>query len=582
MPCVKYEVPLRTPVSLHSHLVEPLSAISNAMAAKVKFAIGNLLRTSPVNKATSTPTMRKSQAWLPLVFALLLIIGMITGYKLRERMPLTQGFFQNNQRSSLQETLDLIRLNYVDPVSTDSLADDAIESMLTHLDPHSVYIPAKFLQEVNEDLQGNFEGIGVEFQIINDTVHVVNVFPGGPSANAGMQVGDKFLQVGDSSVAGNGITSRRIKNLLRGPGSSAVSITILSGSDRRVIRIVRGTIPLYSVDASYMINDTTGFIHLNKFSGTSYEECMAAFEKLKEKGMKKLIFDLRDNGGGILGEAVDITDEFLDENKLIVYTQGLRQPKVEYQCKRPGQFEDGRLVILVDEGSASASEVIAGAIQDWDRGTIIGRRTFGKGLVQEQFNLSGGAALRLTVARYYTPAGRSIQKSYANGRNAYNDEVLERYHNGEVSSSDTVKISQGVAFKTKAGRTVYAGGGISPDIFVPIDTTSFITDVSPLYQNQHFGKFIYQYFTHHKAEFDQYKTPAVFSSRYQPGEEVIKALLLYAAENKISLQVLPEKDRVEMAKRIKTWMARQIWGMPGYYEVSNVYDLTVQKALHVQ
>ena len=497
-------------------------------------------------------------------------------------MPLTQGFFQNNQRSSLQETLDLIRLNYVDPVSTDSLADDAIESMLTHLDPHSVYIPAKFLQEVNEDLQGNFEGIGVEFQIINDTVHVVNVFPGGPSANAGMQVGDKFLKVGDSTVAGNGISSRRIKNLLRGPGSSAISITILSGTTKKVIRVVRGTIPLYSVDASYMINDTTGFIHLNKFSGTSYEECMAAFEKLKEKGMKKLIFDLRDNGGGILGEAVDITDEFLDENKLIVFTQGLRQPKVEYHCKRPGQFEDGRLVILVDEGSASASEVIAGAIQDWDRGTIIGRRTFGKGLVQEQFNLSGGAALRLTVARYYTPAGRSIQKSYANGRNAYNDEVLERYHNGEVNNADTVKISQGVAFKTKAGRTVYAGGGISPDIYVPIDTAGFITDVSPLYENQHFGKFIYQYYTRHKAEFDEYKTPAVFSSRYQPGEEAIKALTDYAAENKINLPALPEKDRVEMAKRIKTWMARQIWGMPGYYEVSNVYDLTVQKALHVQ
>ena len=522
--------------------------------------------------------MRKSQAWLPLVFSLLLILGMITGYKLRERMPLTQGFFQNNQRSSLQETLDLIRLNYVDPVSTDSLTDDAIEAMLAHLDPHSVFIPARYLQEVNEDLQGNFEGIGVEFQIINDTVHVVNVFPGGPSADAGVMVGDKFLKVGDSAVAGNGITSARIKSLLRGPGSSTVSITILSGLTKKEVRVVRGTIPLYSVDASYMIDDTTGFIHLNKFSGTSYEECMAAFEKLKAKGMKKLIFDLRDNGGGILGEAVDISDEFLNEDKLIVYTQGLKQPKVEYHCKRPGLFEDGRLVILVNEGSASASEVVAGAMQDWDRGTIIGRRTFGKGLVQEQFNLSGGAALRLTVARYYTPAGRSIQKSYANGRNAYNDEVLERYHNGEVSKSDTIKISQGVAFKTNGGRTVYAGGGITPDIFVPIDTAGFITDVSFLYQNQHFGKFIYQYFIRNKVAFDKYKTPAEFSSQYNPGSEALAALNQYAAENKITLPELPEKDRIEMAKRIKTWMARQIWGMPGYYEVSNVYDLTVQKA----
>ena len=494
-------------------------------------------------------------------------------------MPLTQGFFQRNQRSSLQETLDLIRLNYVDPVSTDSLADDAIEAMLTHLDPHSVFIPARYLQEVNEDLQGNFEGIGVEFQIINDTVNVVNVFPGGPSASAGMMIGDKFLKVGDSAVAGNGITSARIKSLLRGPGSSTVAIKVLSGSSTRVIRVVRGTIPLYSVDASYMVNDTTGFIHLNKFSSTSYEECMAAFEKLKARGMRKLIFDLRDNGGGILGEAVDIADEFLNEDKLIVYTQGLRQSKVEYHCKRPGLFEDGKLVILVDERSASASEVVAGAIQDWDRGTIIGRRTFGKGLVQEQFNLSGGAALRLTVARYYTPAGRSIQKSYANGKNAYDHELVERYTNGEVNHADTVKIAQGVAFKTKGGRTVYAGGGITPDIFVPIDTTGFIADVSPLFENQNFGKFIYQYYIQHKAEFDRYRSAAEFSSRYQPGADELESLKRYVVSNKVDLAELPEKDRVEMAKRIKTWMARQIWGMPGYYEVSNVYDLTVQKAL---
>jgi carboxyl-terminal processing protease len=516
-----------------------------------------------------------------MVFAILLILGMITGYKLRERMPFTQGFFQTGQRSSLQETLDLIRLNYVDPVPTDSLAEDAIEAMLAHLDPHSVYIPAKFLQEVNEDLQGNFEGIGVEFQIISDTVNVVNVFPGGPSANAGLQVGDKFLKVGDSIVAGTGITSQKIKKLLRGPASTAVSITILNGTRKKVISVVRGTIPLYSVDAAYMMDDTTAFIHLNKFSGTSYEECMSAFEKLKKQGMKKLIFDLRDNGGGILGEAIDISDEFLDDNKLIVYTKGRKQPKVEYRCKRPGQFEDGKLVVLVDEGSASASEVVAGAMQDWDRGIIVGRRTFGKGLVQEQFNLSGGAALRLTVARYYTPAGRSIQKSYAKGRTAYNEEVLERFHNGELNHADTVKISQGLAFKTKSGRTVYAGGGITPDIYVPIDTTGFITDVSPLFADQNFGKFIYRYYISHKSYFDKFTGPADFSRRFNPDEETWKDLMQYIASNKINLPPLPERDRREMDKRIKTWMARQIWGMPGYYEVSNIYDLTVQKAREV-
>jgi carboxyl-terminal processing protease len=523
--------------------------------------------------------MKKSQGWLPMVFAVLLVIGIITGYKLRERMPYTQGFFQNNSRSAIQEVMDLIRDNYVDPVTPDSLSEDAIQAMLTHLDPHSVYIPAKYLQEVNEDLQGNFEGIGVEFQIIKDTVHVVNVFPGGPSAKAGIQVGDKFIKVGDSVVAGNGITSQRIKQLLRGPGESKANITLLSGNALKSVSVTRGMIPLYSVDASYMLNDTTGFIHLNKFSGTSYEECMAAFEKLKKEGMKKLIFDLRDNGGGILGEAIDISDEFLSEDKLIVYTKGQRQPKVEYHCKRPGQFEAGKLVVLVDEGSASASEVVAGALQDWDRATIIGRRTFGKGLVQEQYDLSGGAALRLTVARYYTPAGRSIQKSYQKGRNAYNEEVLERFHNGEVTHEDTV--SRGAAFKTKGGRTVYAGGGITPDIFVPFDTTGFSVDVSPLFSDQNFGKFIYQYFISNRSLFNQYKNPADFSKRFNADEGTWKTLAVYTASNHISLPTFPEKDRQEMNKRIKSWMARQIWGMPGYYEVSNVYDLTVQKAQQV-
>lgn len=506
---------------------------------------------------------------------------MAAGYKLRERIPTSQGFFDTGKRSALQETMDLIRNNYVDPISTDSLADDAIEAMLTHLDPHSIFIPAKYLQEVNEDLQGNFEGIGVEFQIIEDTVNVINVLPGGPSAKAGILPGDKFISVGDSLVANTGITSARIKNLLRGPGKSKVNIKLLSNNRIKVIEVERGTIPLYSVDASYMINDTTGFIHLNKFSGTSYEECMAAFEKLKKLGMKKLIFDLRDNGGGILNEAVDIADEFLSDDKLIVYTKGDKQAKVSYDCKRPGQFEEGKLIILVDEGSASASEVVAGAVQDWDRATVIGRRTFGKGLVQEQFELSNGAALRLTVARYYTPTGRSIQKSYANGRSAYNDEVLERFQNGEVVHADTIKKIQGEAFKTKGGRTVYGGGGITPDVFVPYDTAGFTADLSALFANQNFSKFIYRFYMANKPFFDEFKTASEFSKKFTVNDQVRKYLDEYIVVNKIKIPVLSEKDKTELEKRIKTWMARQIWGMPGYYEANNEYDLTVQKALQV-
>jgi carboxyl-terminal processing protease len=522
--------------------------------------------------------MKKLQAWLPLLFALVLVIGMITGYRLRERMPASQGFFQSSRTTALQETIDLIRMHYVDQVSTDSLTDDAVEAMLTHLDPHSVFIPARYLQEVNEDLQGNFQGIGVEFQIIDDTVNVINVLPGGPSEKAGIRVGDKFIKVADSLVAGNGITSERIKKLLRGPGESQVAITVFSDGKLKTHAITRGTIPLYSVDAAYMIDSTTGFIHLNKFSGTSYEECMAALEKLKKQGMKKLIFDLRDNGGGILGEAVDIADEFLDKDKLIVYTQGDKQPKFEYHCKRPGQFESGNLVVLVNEGSASASEVLAGALQDWDRATIMGRRTFGKGLVQEQYDLTGGAALRLTVARYYTPTGRSIQKSYASGRAAYNDEVMKRFENGEMNT-DTIRIAQGSSYHTRNGKTVYGGGGITPDVFVAFDTAAFSGDLSPLFTNQVFGKFIYNDYVRNKRAFEQYKDPGDFADRFSPDEATFSRLKAFASENRISMPDLSPKDRAELDKKIRSWLARQIWGMSGYYQVTNTYDITVQRAL---
>lgn len=523
--------------------------------------------------------MKKIQIWLPILFAVVMILGMRIGYKLRENIPSSRDLFHSGKSSSVQEVLDLVRLKYVDPVNTDTLVDEAIESMLAHLDPHSIYIPAANLRDITEDLQGNFEGIGVEFQIIEDTVHIVNVLPEGPSEKAGLHVGDRFLRVGDSAVAGNRINSERIRNLLRGPRGSEVNVSVLRGNATVNTTISRGTIPLYSVDASYMLDSATGYIHLNKFSGTTYEEFMYALENLQKKGMKNLVFDLRNNGGGILGEAVDIVDEFLDENKLIVYTDGTRQERQEFKTKRPGLFEQGALTILVDEGSASASEVVAGAVQDWDRGLVIGRRTFGKGLVQEQYELGNGSALRLTVARYYTPTGRSIQKPYANGRSAYHDEILNRFENGEVVGADTVKAARGEAFKTKGGRVVYGGGGITPDIFVPYDTSGFSVNLSPLFADQAFSKFIYLYYSKNKSYFDQFRSPSEFSSRYTDVSGAWKSLQEYIAEQQIKLPAIPEKDQVELKKRIRHWLARQIWRMQGYYEVRNVEDRTIQRAL---
>lgn len=516
---------------------------------------------------------------MPLLFSLVLIVGMFIGSALRQNVPGSRGIFNSGKRSTLQEVVDLVNLKYVDKVNTDTLTEDAIQAMLAHLDPHSVFIPAANVEEINEDLQGNFEGIGVEFFIIDDTVHVTNVLADGPSDKAGIQVGDKFLKVGDSLVAGRAITGDKIKNYLRGVGGSKIAVTVLRKGKTVNASITRGTIPLYSVDAAYMMDSTIGYIHLDKFSGTTYEEFMKAMETLEQKGMKKLIFDLRGNGGGILTEATDIVDEFLDDERLIVYTQGNKQDKVEYHCKRPGLFEKGKLVLLVDETSASASEVVAGALQDWDRATIVGRRTFGKGLVQEQYDLSDGSALRLTVARYYTPIGRNIQKPYNKGRAAYNEELAERFANGELVNGDTVTKHTGPAFKTKSGRLVYGGGGITPDVFIPFDTATFSSNVYVLFDNQLFSKFIYIYYQQNKAYFDQFKNPADFARRYNDTRTAWNSLISYAAKNAITVQNIPERDKADIEKRIKTWLARQIWRTEGYYEVSNADDAAINKAM---
>jgi len=525
--------------------------------------------------------MKKLQVWLPLLFSLVLIAGMLVGSGLRQNIPYSKGLFHTPRRTPVQEVMDLVQTRYVDSINSDTLSEDAIQAMLAHLDPHSVYIPPSHVDEINEDLQGNFEGIGVAFYIIDDTVNVTNVLPGGPSDQAGLQVGDKFLKVNDSLVAGNNIDGDRIQKLLRGPGGSKVAVSLLRSNKRVETSITRGTIPLYAVDASYMIDGSTGFIHLNKFSNTTHKEFIDALSKLQQQGMKKLIFDLRGNGGGILQEAVEIADEFLDDNKLVVYTQGNTQNTKEYHCQTPGLFEKGKLVILTDESTASASEIVAGAMQDWDRATIIGRRTFGKGLVQEQYDLSGGGALRLTVARYYTPIGRNIQKPYDKGREAYNDELQQRYHDGELMKGDTVVNHKGTAYKTKGGRIVYGGGGITPDIFVPFDTATFSTSIYPLFDGQVFGKFIYTWYINHEQYFSQFKNPRELAHNFSAAGPIMNELINYAAKDSVQLKSLDPRDKAEIEKRIKLWMARQIWRMEGFYEVNNEDDPVIKKALDV-
>jgi carboxyl-terminal processing protease len=521
---------------------------------------------------------KKLQVWFPLFFSVSMVMGMFLGYQLRDKMPFGGTIIRASSGTQMQEVISLIRNRYVDQVNTDSLSELAIEEVLTHLDPHSIYIPASKLTEVNEDLAGKFEGIGVEFNIFEDTVHILNVLEGGPSDKAGLHVGDRIIRVEQQTVAGNGITSDKIRGLLRGQGGSKVNITVKRDTSSLPFTITRGFIPLFSLDAAYMMDTTTGYIRLNKFSESTYEEFMAALEGLNKEGMKKLVLDLRDNGGGILDEAVEIADEFLDGDKLIVYTQGKNSPRREYKCRRRGLFEQGELVLLMNEGSASASEVLAGALQDWDRATIIGRRSFGKGLVQEQYTLRDGAALRLTVARYYTPLGRSIQKPYDKGLFDYNGEILNRYQHGEMFSADSNKVNNGTAYKTTNGKKVYGGGGITPDIFVAFDSTTIDTVITALYRKNTIGNFVYRYYIKNIPTFSAYKNPETFVKSYTVSNAIYKELEDFAAKDSINISHLSARDRQFLETRVKSLFARQIWRTDGFYEVINASDPVILKA----
>ncbi|MEC5146669.1 S41 family peptidase [Chitinophaga sp. 212800010-3] len=526
---------------------------------------------------------RKLNVFLPLLFAVVLALGMFLGHKMPGSG--TGGatvFFAKPPRGPLQEIMDLIKAKYVDTLNTDSLQQTAIDGLLSQLDPHSIYIPPAELQRVNEDMEGNFEGIGVEFNITADTVNVVSVLSGGPSESAGVQTGDKILRVNDSLVAGNNITPDKIRKLLRGPAGSVVNTIILRQQKTITVPIKRGVIPLYSIDASYIAAPGIGYIKISKFSATTYDEFMKAMRSLEQQGMKKLIIDLRQNPGGYLDAATRIADELLEDNKLIVYTKGKDFPRTDYKTKRPGLFERGALTILTDEGSASASEILSGAIQDWDRGTIIGRRTFGKGLVQEQYDLDNGGALRLTVARYYIPSGRSIQKPYGKGHADYDDDIVERYHHGEMVNKDSIKLTDTVPYKTASGRRVYGGGGITPDIFMPFDTTRFSSTMTALYTHNTFSNFAYQYYTSHRDAFASYKNAEQFIKGFQLNPELINDFRVYAKKDSVpGIDRVSTKDEMEIRNRLKAMLARQLYRTEGFYESINADDPMVKKAIEV-
>lgn len=526
--------------------------------------------------------MNTKNKFLPIAFALVLITGIFLGSKLSNTLVGIPAKSSTGQFTKLNSLLNYIQNEYVDTVNSKDLVENTIENLLSNLDPHSAYIPAEELASANESLEGNFEGIGVEFHILNDTILVVSPISGGPSEIAGIQAGDRIVIIEKENVAGKGIKNNEVMKKLRGQGGTKVKVGILRRGEKGVLyfTITRGKIPLYSVDVSYMVNENTGFIKVSRFGASTYEEYMEAFEKLKKRGMTQLILDLRGNPGGYLNSAISLADEFLEDKKMIVYTEGKAHAKEVYNATKTGLFEKGKLVLLIDEGSASASEIVAGALQDWDRAYIIGRRSFGKGLVQEQSVFPDGSAVRLTIARYYTPTGRSIQKPYKAGLEQYNNELYDRYKHGEFESADSVRFSDTLKYKTPAGKTVYGGGGIMPDIFVAIDTSGTSSLSSAVFRNGLISSFSYNYVDRNRKKIKSFETPENYKNKFTVNSELFQEFINDVKESGIKVDENDLKISSPLLKmQLKAYIARLIWKEEGFYPIINSEDKVFLKAL---
>jgi len=524
---------------------------------------------------------------LPLLFAVVLIIGILLGMTLstgQSAVLFDTGTTPNEAYSGqtkIEEMLRYIEAKYVDSVDRDKLVDEAIQTILEQLDPHSSYISQEELRQVTEQLEGNFEGIGVEFMMVDDTVVVVAPIAGGPAETVGVMAGDKIVQVEDSTIAGKDLDNQDVINLLKGEKGSEVTIGVLRGNQKSIRRftITRDEIPLQSVDASYMLSEQTGYIKISRFSATTDKEFLEALEQLvDEEGMEDLVIDLRHNPGGYLQKATNILSQlFPSDGELLVYTEGRAVSRSDYESTGRSFFDIDDIVVLIDEGSASASEILAGAIQDQDRGLIIGRRSFGKGLVQEQYRLSDGSALRLTVARYYTPSGRSIQKSY-DDLDAYRNDFQERYESGELFAENKIPVDDSTRFYTNNGRIVYAGGGIIPDIFIPLDT-SLMTETFASLRGM-VPNFVYRYLEKSNPGLQEW-TLASFRDNYRISEDVFQEFVAFAGEKDATLAAEASAYRTDLKRYLKARIGRYLFDEEGYYSVIHTSDPMVTKALEV-
>lgn len=522
--------------------------------------------------------------FLPMIVAISLVAGLYLGKKMNQRPLGSDLFFANKNftlSDKLREVIQFIESDYVDTIKEEMLVEGAINELLQNLDPHSFYIPKEQYAAVNDPLEGNFEGIGIEFRIQQDTVIVVQPIGGGPSEKVGIMAGDRIVVVEGDDITGEKLNNQLVINLLKGPKGSEVSLKVKRTGEKNLLdfTVIRDEIPLHSVEATYTV-DNIGYIKIVRFSKTTYEEFMSAAYELKEKGIKGMIVDLRNNGGGYLLSATKIADEFLKDGKLIVYTEGKSRERQEFYATSDGILEDMEVVILINEGSASASEILAGAIQDNDRGEIIGRRSFGKGLVQEGIQWPDGSAMRLTVARYYTPVGRSIQKPFDNGVRAYQNEAYQRFDEGELFSPDSIHFIDSLQYLTPGGDTVYGGGGIMPDIFIPIDTEGTSHYFGRLNYSGVFYLYGFHYVDSHRESLKNKFTESSFNEDFTINEEILSDFYAYAEKKRIEFDQEGANTSLDLIKKmIKATIGRNVWGETIFYKIINQEDATFQRAV---
>jgi len=521
--------------------------------------------------------------FLPIIVSISIVIGVFIGNKIIPAGVQQKSTLYVNNQSKISSILRLIEGNYVEKVSIDSLEELAIPVLLQNLDPHTAYLPPKVNEEAHESLSGNFEGIGVQFNIQNDTILIINTISGGPSEKVGILAGDRIVTINDSLFAGIGITNKDVIKNLKGEKGTKVKLGIQRKNIQKLIYydVVRDKIPLYSIDVSYMLNNEDGYVKISRFAGTTYGEFMEAVVKLKKQGMKKLVLDLRDNGGGYLDAAVSIIDEFLPKGKMIVYTKGVYRKKREYLSTDNGMLLDVKLVVLINPWSASASEIVSGAIQDNDRGTIVGRRSFGKGLVQEEFEFNDNSGVRITTARYYTPTGRCIQKSYKKGYDDYFSDIYHRATDGEFEHADSTSFPDSLKYYTPKGKLVYGGGGIMPDVFVPVDTSSYTEYYKEITSKGLIYKFSLTYADDNRDKLSKFNNAKQIND-YLETKNILKTFIDFAIKEGVKTSKKDYKlSKKVIEARVKAFIARNIIDNKGYYPIIREIDDDLSKAQEI-